>query len=76
MNIPAERLAPAVSRRPKPLHGTNVAVPASLTEDAQPDARLVGMTKPLLIGIAFAALLVLALGGWTVRGVRGVLAPA
>ncbi|HEX3225065.1 MAG TPA: hypothetical protein VHQ89_03125 [Gaiellaceae bacterium] len=47
-----------------------------MTEDARHLARLVGMTKPLLIGIACAALLVLALGGWTVRGVRGVLKPA
>ena len=65
-----------MSRRPKRLHGADVAVPASLTEDARLAARPVGMTKPLLIGIAFAALLVLALGGWTVRGVRGVLTPA
>jgi hypothetical protein len=34
------------------------------------------MTKLLLIGIVCAALLVLALGGWTVRGARGVLKPA
>jgi hypothetical protein len=47
-----------------------------VTEDAQPAGRLVSMTKLLLIGIACAALLVLALGGWTVRGVRGVLTPA
>jgi hypothetical protein len=47
-----------------------------VTEDARLFARLVGMTKPLLIGIAVTALLVLALGGWTVRGVRGVLKPA
>jgi hypothetical protein len=47
-----------------------------VTEDAQLAARLVGMTKLLLIGIVCAALLVLALGGWTVRGARGVLKPA
>jgi hypothetical protein len=47
-----------------------------VTEDARLAARLVGMTKSLLIGIAVTALLVLALGGWTVRGVRGVLKPA
>jgi len=35
-----------------------------------------GMTKTLLIGIACFALLVLALGGWTVRGARVVLRPA
>jgi hypothetical protein len=50
--------------------------PDFVTEDARLVARLVSMTKPLLIGIVCAALLVLALGGWTVRGVRGVLKPA
>jgi hypothetical protein len=44
-------------------------------EDPPPTGRLVSMTKPLLLTLAFAALLVLALGGWTVRGVRAV-APA
>jgi hypothetical protein len=70
------RLAPAVSERPNALEDCDVPVPASVTEDAPLSDRLVGMTKLLLIGIACAALLVLALGGWTVRGVRGVLRPA
>jgi len=47
-----------------------------VTEDRRPAARLMGMTKTLLIGIACFALLVLALGGWTVRGARVVLRPA
>jgi hypothetical protein len=47
-----------------------------MTEDPQPAARPVGMTKALLIALACFALLMLALGGWTVRGARGVLKPA